>query len=204
MGVAAIISDFDGVLSGYDLDRRLAELAALSGLDAAAVHARLWASGFEDDADAGRAGDAASYLAAFGKRLGCPVSRDQWVAARLAAMREWPDMIGLMARLGRRHRLALLTNNGPLMRDCFADMARATHAVFAGRTFFSCDFNTKKPDAAIYRAVAERIGVEPQACLFIDDKAANVDGARRAGMAAIRFTGRDSLESALGRAGVAG
>jgi FMN phosphatase YigB (HAD superfamily) len=43
-----------------------------------------------------------------------------------------------------------------------------------------------KPDLAAYRIIAERLAVEPQECLFFDDEAICVAGARAAGMTAYR------------------
>jgi putative hydrolase of the HAD superfamily len=44
-----------------------------------------------------------------------------------------------------------------------------------------------KPDPRIYRLATERLGVEPEDCLFVDDQPGNVEGARAVGMAAIWF-----------------
>ena len=43
-----------------------------------------------------------------------------------------------------------------------------------------------KPDPMAYRIAAERLGVPPAACLFLDDEEACVAGARTVGMAAYR------------------
>jgi epoxide hydrolase-like predicted phosphatase len=43
----------------------------------------------------------------------------------------------------------------------------------------------RKPEAAIYRLTAGRLGVDPASCVFVDDMAANVEGARDVGMTAI-------------------
>ena len=45
-----------------------------------------------------------------------------------------------------------------------------------------------KPDPAIYALLCQRYGLEPSACLFVDDSQDNVEDARRAGMSAYRFT----------------
>ena len=44
-----------------------------------------------------------------------------------------------------------------------------------------------KPDPRIYRLALERLRVAPEQAVFIDDVAANVEGARQVGMHAIRF-----------------
>ena len=54
-----------------------------------------------------------------------------------------------------------------------------------------------KPDPAIFRLLCERAGIAPEACVFVDDGAHNVAGARAVGMDAIHFTGADALRAAL-------
>ena len=48
--------------------------------------------------------------------------------------------------------------------------------------FVSGDIGLAKPDAAVYRFAAGRLGVEPTACLMIDDQTRNIEGARAAGL----------------------
>lgn len=45
-----------------------------------------------------------------------------------------------------------------------------------------------KPDAAAYRLVAERLGVAPERCVFVDDLRRNVLGAVSAGMTGVHHT----------------
>jgi 2-haloacid dehalogenase len=54
-----------------------------------------------------------------------------------------------------------------------------------------------KPDPAIFTLFLERYGLAAEACLFIDDSAANVASARAIGMAAIHFSDPDQLEKGL-------
>jgi epoxide hydrolase-like predicted phosphatase len=44
-----------------------------------------------------------------------------------------------------------------------------------------------KPDKRIYEIAAERLGVDPSECVFVDDLEKNVVGAQEAGMQAIRY-----------------
>lgn len=50
---------------------------------------------------------------------------------------------------------------------------------------FSCSVGVAKPDPRIYRIAAERLDVEPDACLFVDDRPEFVEGAIAAGMDAV-------------------
>lgn len=49
----------------------------------------------------------------------------------------------------------------------------------------SGEVGLRKPEPAIYLLAAERIGCEPRECVFVDDFAVNVDGARATGMEAV-------------------
>lgn len=59
-----------------------------------------------------------------------------------------------------------------------------------------------KPDVAIYQRHAADFGLDPAACLFIDDVTVNVEGARAAGWQAVQFLGADRLRANLKDLGV--
>lgn len=68
--------------------------------------------------------------------------------------------------------------------------------------FSSCYLGLRKPEAAMYRRVLDILGGPAERILFIDDREANVAGARAAGMRAIRFEGAAALRPALKELGV--
>ena len=53
---------------------------------------------------------------------------------------------------------------------------------FFDETLVSGDIGLAKPDPAVYGFAASRLGVEPAACLMIDDQMRNIEGARTAGL----------------------
>jgi 2-haloacid dehalogenase len=59
-----------------------------------------------------------------------------------------------------------------------------------------------KPDPAIYALALDRFGLEAGEAVFVDDSAANAEGARRAGMHAIRFSDSAALRAELERLGL--
>jgi putative hydrolase of the HAD superfamily len=69
-------------------------------------------------------------------------------------------------------------------------------------TVISGDVGLHKPQREIYELGAERIGVDPAACLFVDDLRENVAGAEAVGMTAILHRDPEStireLERLLG------
>jgi epoxide hydrolase-like predicted phosphatase len=55
----------------------------------------------------------------------------------------------------------------------------------------------RKPDAKIFELAAQRLGVEPSQCVFIDDVADYCEGARAVGMTAIQYKNVDQLKRDL-------
>ena len=53
----------------------------------------------------------------------------------------------------------------------------------------SADVHTVKPDTKIYNHLLEKYNLKAEECLFIDDRADNVEGAIKAGMNAYQFDG---------------
>jgi putative hydrolase of the HAD superfamily len=61
----------------------------------------------------------------------------------------------------------------------------------------SCELRLIKPDPEIFRRTIERIGVKPEATLFVDDREANVEAARALGLRAIQFESTEQLRAEL-------
>jgi putative hydrolase of the HAD superfamily len=181
-----VIFDMDDVLCRYSLGRRLRILGQISGRSPRDIQAAIWDSGFEGNSDAGNYPDAGEYLSEFGTRLGYPISRDEWIAARRQAMTANTDVLALAREIGKRAELAVFTNNGPIVKEDFARLFPEAAAVFE-RRFCSFEFATKKPDPASYTRLLARLGVAPSEAWFIDDKRSNVQGARMAGLRAHHF-----------------
>ena len=111
------------------------------------------------------------------------------------------DVVSLIERLGTRYDVGLLSNATLRLED----ELRGYHKIDG---LFKVIVNSSrvgmaKPDARIYHLAAERIGVEPSACVHIDDLPHNVEGAREAGFQAIHHNGDyHALEGALRALGV--
>ncbi|MCR9138903.1 MAG: HAD family phosphatase [Alphaproteobacteria bacterium] len=66
----------------------------------------------------------------------------------------------------------------------------------------SADVGFLKPERAIYDIHVSSFGLAPAATLFIDDNAANVDGAKAAGWKAVRFIDPETLRTDLAAFGL--
>jgi glucose-1-phosphatase len=193
MTVDIAIFDLDDVLCRYDLGARLRALSRISGKMPRDIRAALWDSGFEDAADAGRYQTVEEYLAEFGRRLGHAISKAEWIEARRASIVPWPDMLALTRQIAAHRRVALFTNNGPLMKEGLAQVFPEAAEIFGADCYFSFEFLTKKPDPESYRRLIGRLGIQATDAWFTDDKKSNVDGARIAGLQAHHFVSHDAL-----------
>ena len=111
--------------------------------------------------------------------------------------------IALVDRLAARGvPLAMLTNMpGDKIDACFAPFTRKH--LFDPIVVSGIE-RVIKPDARIYQIALARMGRAAEDVFFIDDSPANVEGARRVGLAAHLFESPAQLEAALAAAGLLG
>ena len=108
------------------------------------------------------------------------------------------DGVLAIAQAAARHaRVAILTNNNLLLQRHLPRICPPLFPLFEGAVFCSAQFRVGKPDPAVFGACLEALGARPAEVLFIDDKRANADGARRAGLHAHHFTSADGLRQVL-------
>ena len=66
----------------------------------------------------------------------------------------------------------------------------------------SYEAQSMKPHAGIYELAAKRVNLPPEEIFFVDDRAENVEGARKLGWQAVRYTTPLRLANDLERRGV--
>ncbi|MGH7357156.1 MAG: HAD family hydrolase [Candidatus Rokuibacteriota bacterium] len=117
-----------------------------------------------------------------------------------------PEMRALLERLRGEGRVRLgLLSNGPLGWSQRLGQLGVTQLF--DTVIVSADAGLAKPDPAVFRLAAERLGVEPAACLMIDDQPGHLPGAEAAGLRTHLFAhthhtdlvARLVAEGALGR-----
>ncbi len=199
---SVVLFDLDGVLAHYAHAPRLERLARRCGARVEEVAAALFESGLEHDADLG-VYDAAGQVGARAGRLGRAGSREVGCAGRRGARRVDPDMLALAHELGRRARIAILTNNNLLLRDHLPRICPPLFPLFEGRVFCSAQFRVAKPDPAIFEACLAELRAAPDDVLFIDDKAENAAGARATGLHAHHYRDLPTLRTELRERGLA-
>ncbi len=194
--ITAVVFDMDGVLCDYRIERRLALLASWSGRSPDAIHAAIWRSGFEDEAERGVL-SADDYLQGFGERLGYPLTAAQWVEARRAAIEPDLAVLALARQLRTERMVGMFTNNPWLLKRHIAEVFPAVPALFGPRAIFSAELGRSKPDPEAFRRLATRLGCLPDEMLYFDDDATYVAGAREAGLSADHVGGAPDVRASL-------
>ena len=192
----AVIFDMDGVLCRYHFDKRLARLSEMSGVDAELINDVIWQQGFDEEGDAGRY-TADEYHRLFCERIGAELTKEQWLDARAISMEADYEVLEMARRVKRNATLALLTNNGPLLKESMHRVFPEVAEIFGERAYFSCEFETCKPDPRVFLSVTKRLQVNPEDSLFIDDTASYIEGATKAGLLTHHFRSASQLHEAL-------
>jgi len=129
-------------------------------------------------------------------------TREEFVAFIFAQSEEFPESRAILSALARTRKYLLATiNNEPrelnIRRIDQFNLRREFEAFFS-----SCFVHIRKPDEAIYRLALEVTQRRPEECLFIDDRALNLESARQMGMRTIHFENAAQLRQDLQANGV--
>ena len=137
----------------------------------------------------------------FGERFGELLGVDEragLVDRMFGGMRPDEEMLGAVRRARRAGiRTGLVSNSMGVGR-----YDRATFPELFDGVVISGEVGMHKPQPEIFLLGAERAGVEPEKCVFVDDLRQNCEGAEAVGMTAILHRGADrtlpELERLLG------
>lgn len=196
----AIVFDFGNVIGFFDHRRATDRLAKFSDLSSEAIFAAMLGGQLEDDFESGRMS-----VDEFVREL-CRRARVRCSAREAADICKdifWPnqDLIALLPRLQKRHRILLGSNTNALhaeqFRRQFADVFR-----FFDHLVLSHEIGTRKPKAGFFEHCQRLAGCAPPECVFIDDLSANVAGAEACGWHGIVYRGVDDLCQRLGGIGI--
>lgn len=124
-----------------------------------------------------------------------------------ASLQSWADrvaiisgpMLALVDELRESYKIGLLSNTSVEYTSAVKDRGFWAHFDDA---VFSYKVGLRKPDPAIYRLAAERLGFPPEQLVFVDDLPANIEGAREVGMRGIVFENIGQLKEALKELGI--
>ncbi|MFL5816749.1 MAG: HAD family hydrolase [Conexibacter sp.] len=209
--IEAIVSDFGGVLTTPLLDAFLG-LQERHGIPPETFGAALVRAAAENggvnplfELETGRLTEE-QFLAQLGAALRSELGRDvdltRFGETFFEHLKPNDELFAFMRTLhGRGYRMAILTNNvrewEPLWRSMLPIDELFELVVDSGFE------GVRKPDPRIYEVTLDRLGIAPEATLFLDDMEINCDAARALGMQAVWFRANaqaiDEVEQLLGQ-----
>ena len=100
-----------------------------------------------------------------------------------------PEMVEALRRVKSRFKTGCITNNLPA--NAIGSMGGRSLYIAEVMTLFdhvieSAKIGLRKPDPRIYRMMVEALGVDPEACVYLDDLGVNLKPARDMGMTTIK------------------
>jgi HAD superfamily hydrolase (TIGR01509 family) len=126
--------------------------------------------------------------------------RQGFVSAIRSAYRWLPGIEQLLMELHGSGCAMHAFSNYPVWYQLIEERLRLSR--FLNWTFVSCITGKRKPDPTAYAHVLSELGVPPEQCVFVDDRASNCEAARQGGIRSVRFEGVDPLRASLREAGV--
>jgi putative hydrolase of the HAD superfamily len=185
--INTIIFDFGYVLSLPPQTSDYQRLAGLAGIDGMPFEEIYW--GQRADYDRGII-DGPAYWRRIAETAGrefTPAQIDSLIAADIAIwMRANPVMMEWVRALKSHGLKIVVLSNMPIEISRYM---RQYAPWFRGFDYvcFSAEVQLAKPEAAIFHACLKVVRSRPEECLFIDDRAENVEAARALGMQALKF-----------------
>jgi glucose-1-phosphatase len=199
--IRAVIFDFGGVISAFDIDiflRRIEPFSSMGfselkarALPAAAEQGRLYETGLIDSPE-------------FRRRISAIAGLDmpaaEFTRAYCDIFSPIESTLELIRALKPRYRLALLSNTSEWHFE-YGIKPVEVFPLFETVTL-SYEVGVMKPARAIYDDALQKLGLSASVCAYIDDLPENVAAAAALGMSAIRYTSYDEVADALRHFGV--
>lgn len=202
MSVKNIIFDLGGVILTIDLRKTQDAFKAIGVKNIDEVFRMGHIDSFFKSYETGAIDDAtfiASVQNLAGIKLAPETVIDAWNALLIGFP---PERINFLKKIRSKYRLFLLSNTSAIHHVRFHEMFKQE---FGGslddlfeKAYYSHVIKLHKPDTASYQLIIDENRLDPGETLFIDDSAANVEGAERAGLKGIYLEpGKTILELGL-------
>jgi FMN phosphatase YigB (HAD superfamily) len=192
--ISAVIFDWGGVIQRTASHASRHALDAELGLAPGSVEKAVFDSPIWQEASVGRCSAELAWHTIV-TSVGWPAERVDEFVDRFFAGDHVDQVLVEHIRFWRERGLKVgLLSNAPPGRSSGASASGrwGMDGLFNAQVF-SYQVGVLKPDPRMYRAILAALDVPAEQSLFIDDASANVLGALRAGMGAVRFVGVDVL-----------
>ncbi|MDX1948467.1 MAG: HAD family phosphatase [Pirellulaceae bacterium] len=191
-----LMFDMGAVLLGFSHERMASQMGGVAGISPA----RAWQILFGGDLNERfERGDLTppQFLDEFCRDAGSNPNRGDLAEAANDIFWIFPQMVAMIGHLrSAGYRLGILSNTN----SAHWDYVTARYSYLTTLFHVHCTsfgLRSLKPAVEIYEAAARRAGVAPTDVFYVDDRADNIAGARRAGYDAVVFTNPPALAREL-------
>jgi putative hydrolase of the HAD superfamily len=198
-GIRLILCDFGGVICAFDYRIFCERLARRTNRTTEQIFAAAFGDRLQADFETGKL-SGREYHRAVMVRLGSDVPYEEFYPMYGDIFTEIPASGDLLRRLRARYPLYLLSDTNEIHFGYVRETVR-TLDLF-DEFIVSYQVGVMKPDPRIYGEALRRSGLPAEACVFVDDRPENVEGARRVGIRAVRFASPEQVAEDLRRLGV--
>jgi len=184
-GIRLIVSDFGGVICTFDYRIFCERLGRRIGRSADEIYAAVYDGTLNVEFEQGNL-TGPEYHRRVMSLFGADVPYTEFFPMYGDIFTENPATCEMLRRLHTRYPLYLLSDTN----EIHFGYVKATVEVLNlfDEFIVSYEVGAMKPDPRIYREALRRAELPAEACVFIDDRPGNVEGARRVGMHAFQFT----------------
>jgi glucose-1-phosphatase len=198
--IKAIVFDYGKVVGHFDHGRTARKLAPYSRLSLPEIEMYLYPDELEDDFEKG-AVTKQQFLRVIRDQLqlDCPTETIRSAIADIFWHND--EVCDLVPRLVPRYRLVLGSNTNAIHAEFFKQMSEPVLRHFH-HLVLSFEVKVRKPDQAFFEHCVRAAEQPAEACLFIDDLASNIAGARAAGLQALHYRGQNTLTAQLKELGI--
>jgi putative hydrolase of the HAD superfamily len=202
MSIATIVFDFGNVVGLFSHRQAAEQLAAYGPGPASAeeIQAFIFSGELGEDYELGRISSDA-FVKHVCKTFQLACTPEEFAVAYSDMFAPNRDVCALLPRLKPRYQLILLSNTTELHARHFRPLF-AEHFRWFDHVVLSHEVGLRKPSPDVYEHCRKLTGSRPDQCLFIDDIAENVAGAKACGWHGLVYKPGDDLAAKLRQLGV--
>ena len=131
-----------------------------------------------------------------------PFSREEFKASMVAQSQPLPEVLALAARVANSGKYLMATLNNESLELNLYRIEQFRLRDYFNAFFSSCFLGVKKPERAIYRLASQITQRSLEECLFIDDRALNLECAQHLGMRTVHYQDPAQLRRELQKHGI--
>ncbi|NIM90900.1 MAG: HAD-IA family hydrolase [Candidatus Aminicenantes bacterium] len=193
--IQTVISDLGGVIVFFDNQIFYEKMANFSPFAQEEIGKLAFSeSGLRESFDKGEITSQEFYTRAV-EKLKANIDYDKFFSLYNDVFSLNPPVLEIMKRLKDKYRLILLSNTD-VMRFGFVKQEFPEVMIF-DEYVLSFEVGFMKPHPQIYREALKKAGTKAEECVFIDDRAENIQAAEELALQGILFEENENLESLL-------